>query len=434
MRIAIIGGGIGGLTAAMALRQFGFEPRVFEQAPELLEVGAAILMWPNAMRVLDRLGVAAAVREHGGMLEKGVSLNPRGKRLYEIRLPITDLPAIALHRADLQQILLHALPRESISLGHVFAGWEQQGETVVARFTDGSAIETDVLIAADGLHSRARAQLLNDGAPAARGYIAWRGVAPHTPKSLQPLTAFEVVGRGQRFGIGPLGFDKVGWWASVNHRAGHKHRETDGAALASEDPAATREQLLRLFADWCEPIAELIDATSLSSMVRNPIFDRAPVRKWGEGSVTLLGDAIHPITPNLGQGGCLAIEDAAVLARCLDKYVNDGKPGQGLGVPAALKRFAELRSARPAAMARISRTYGVVGSAACRDGAYFANLRRRRSMGKPLGRTFAKHRADHCPQRGGPAPAQMDVQLRCLCRRDLKPFVWSAPIRRCFVS
>jgi 2-polyprenyl-6-methoxyphenol hydroxylase-like FAD-dependent oxidoreductase len=361
MRIAIIGGGIGGLTAALALRQFGFEPRVFEQAPELLEVGAAILMWPNAMGVLDRLGVAGAVREHGGVLEKGVSLNPDGKRLYQISLPITEHPAVALHRADLQQILVHALPRESISLGHVFAGWEQQGETVFARFSDGPAIETDVLIAADGLHSRARAQLLNDGQPADRGYIAWRGVAPHAPKSLLPSTAFEVLGRGQRFGIGPLGFGKVGWWASVNQRAGHARRETDAPWLASEDPAATREQLLRLFAGWCEPVGELIRATPPTSIVRNPIFDRAPVNKWGEGSMTLLGDAIHPITPNLGQGGCLAIEDAAVLARCLDKYVNHAQPGQGSGIQPALRRFAALRSARTAAIARISRTYGVVG-------------------------------------------------------------------------
>jgi len=355
MRIAIIGGGIGGLTAALALRQFGFEPKLFEQAPELLEVGAAILMWPNAMRVLDRLGVAAAVREHGGVLEKGVSLNPAGKRLYEIRLPITDLPAVALHRADLQQILVQALPRESISLGHVFAGWEQQGEIVVARFTDGSAIETDVLIGADGLHSRAREQLLHDGAPAGRGYIAWRGVTPHLPKSLNPSTAFEILGRGQRFGIGPLGFGKVGWWASINQRV------SEMEWLTADDPSVTREHLLRMFGRWCEPVAELIQTTPLSSLVRNPIFDRAPVRQWGEGSMTLLGDSIHPITPNLGQGGCLAIEDAAVLARCLDKYANPAKRGQGNGIPAALRRFAKLRSARTAAMAHISRTYGVVG-------------------------------------------------------------------------
>src|SRR5215831_18651208 len=361
MRIAIIGGGIGGLTAALALRQFGFEPKVFEQAPELLEVGAAILMWPNAMRVLDQLGIADAVRQQGGVLEQGISLNPDGKRLYQIRLPVTDLPAVALHRADLQQILVQALPREAISLGHAFAGWEQQGETIVARFSDGSAIEADLLIAADGLHSRAREQLLNDGPPTPRGYLAWRGVAPHTPRCLQPTTAFEVLGRGQRFGIGPLGFGKVGWWASLNNRAGDARRKTDTAKLDSEDPATNREQLLQLFAGWCDPIDELIRATALTSIVRNPIFDRAAVNRWGEGSMTLLGDAIHPITPNLGQGGCLAIEDAAVLARCLDKYVNHALPGQDSAVQPALQRFAALRSARTAAIARISRTYGVVG-------------------------------------------------------------------------
>ena len=117
MRIAIIGGGIGSLTAALALRQFGLEPTVFEQAPELLEVGAAILMWPNAMCVLGRLGVADAVRQHGAVLEQGVSLDRHGRRLYQIRLPRTDHPAVVLHRAELQQILVQALPREAISLG-----------------------------------------------------------------------------------------------------------------------------------------------------------------------------------------------------------------------------------------------------------------------------------------------------------------------------
>jgi 2-polyprenyl-6-methoxyphenol hydroxylase-like FAD-dependent oxidoreductase len=318
-------------------------------------------MWPNAMRVLDRIGVAAAVCEHGGVLENGISLDRDGKRLYQIRLPRTDLPAVALHRADLQRILVQALPRESISLGHVFAGWEQQGETVVARVSDGSAIETDLLIAADGLHSRARAQLLNDGLPVDRGYIAWRGVAPHAPKSLQLKTACEVLGRGQRFGIGPLGFGKVGWWASVNQRPDQPGEENDEPWSASQHSSATREQLLMLFAGWCEPIRELIRATPLASIVGNHTFDRAPVRTWGEGSMTLLGDAVHPITPNLGQGGCLAIEDAAVLARCVDKYVNHAQPGQTSGVQAALRRFAALRFARTGAIARISRTYGVVG-------------------------------------------------------------------------
>ena len=116
MRIAIIGGGIGGLTAALALRQFGFEPTIFEQAPELLEVGAAILMWPNAMRVLHRLGLADAVRDAGAILEQGRWLRSDGSVLNQFSFPKVEVPAVAIHRAELQNILLAANPGASIRL------------------------------------------------------------------------------------------------------------------------------------------------------------------------------------------------------------------------------------------------------------------------------------------------------------------------------
>jgi len=386
MRIAIIGGGIGGLTAALALRQFGFEPVVFEQAPELLEAGAAILMWPNAMRVLHRLGLAETIRQHGGILEHARWMNRDGKLLNHFQLPKTEMPAVALHRSELQRALLQALPQNSIHLGHVFESYEQLSDRIVAHFSSGSSFESDVLIAADGLHSRARAQLLNDGPPADRGYIAWRGVVPYTPSSVTPATAIEIYGHGQRFGIGPLGFGKVGWWASANKTScrlpvrqenGETSRsETDASAswdssrrtsITSEDGMTTREELLRLFDGWCEPVPELIKATPLTSLVRNTVYDRRSVRRWGVGAMTLLGDAIHPTTPNLGQGGCLAIEDAAVMARCLEKYASDAGPAErGKELPlssvsVALGRFEKLRFARTAAIARYSRAYGVVG-------------------------------------------------------------------------
>ena len=384
MRIAIIGGGIGGLTAALALRQFGFAPEVFEQAPEVLEVAAAIIMWPNAMRVLHRLGVGESVRQHGGVVEQALWLNQDGKRLNHVWLPKTDAPAVAIHRADLQQALLHALPQDSIHLGHVFKAYEQLPDRIVAHFCDGPPFECDVLIGADGLHSRARAQLLNDGPPTNRGYTAWRGVIPYTPRSLTPATAIEIYGRGQRFGIGPIGSGKVGWWATANKTAGlspgrKKNDETNQGderasvvsprdkSIESEDGLANRQELLRLFDGWCEPVLELIQATALTSLVRNAVFDRRPVRKRSAGSLTLIGDAIHPTTPNLGQGGCLAIEDAAVLARCLKKYASDAGPVAAEKEPAlspvsvALRRFERLRFARTAAVARYSRVYGVVG-------------------------------------------------------------------------
>jgi len=346
MRIAIIGGGIGGLTTALALRQFGFEPTVFEQAPELLEVGAAIIMWPNAMRILHRLGLTEVLRQHGGVVEQARWLNQDGRQLNHVALPQSDAPAIALHRADLQHALVNALPQNSIHLGCVFESYEQTPARVVANFRDGSSFECDVFIGADGLHSRAREKLLHDGLPIDRGYSSWRGVVTDTPASLAPSTAYEIYGRGQRFGIGPLGHSRIGWWATAN--TSHDiSRESTGAA--------SRNELLRLFDSWCEPVRDLIHATPLTSLVRNEVFDRLPSRKWGEGSMTLLGDAIHPTTPNLGQGGCLAIEDAAVLARCLHEY------GAKAGIPYALRRFERLRFARSTTIARYSRAYGVVG-------------------------------------------------------------------------
>jgi 2-polyprenyl-6-methoxyphenol hydroxylase-like FAD-dependent oxidoreductase len=123
-----------------------------------------------------------------------------------------------------------------------------------------------------------------------------------------------------------------------------------------------QEELVQLFDGWCAPVPELIRATPLASLIRNPVFDRPPVRKWGVGSMTMLGDAVHPLTPNLGQGGCLAIEDAAVLARCLDRYAPRTEPKPATGSMAvALRKFEALRYSRTAMVARCSRMYGVVG-------------------------------------------------------------------------
>jgi len=138
-------------------------------------------------------------------------------------------------------------------------------------------------------------------------------------------------------------------------------------SIASKDGLANRQELLRLFDGWCDPVPELIQATGLSSLVSNEVFDRPPVRKWSAGSVVLLGDAIHPTTPNLGQGGCLAIEDAEVLARCLKKYASDagqadtGKPIVPSPISTALRSFERLRFGRTARIARYSRIYGRVG-------------------------------------------------------------------------
>jgi len=343
-RIAIIGGGIGGLTAALSLRQFGFEPEVFEQAPELFEVGAAIAMWPNAMRIFERLGISEEIIRRAGTIEQVCWLNSKGKQLNSTRFPKSATPAVALHRADLQSVLLRALPSSSIHLGKVFQSFQQEGREVHARFVDGSRICCDLLIGCDGLHSHVRTQILDDSPPVFRGYMVWRGTTAAVPRELNPATAIEIHGRGQRFGLGPVGLNRMGWWASAN--------ENLWAINAQSAPLEQQRELLTLFAGWYAPVLELIEGTPSASIVKTAAYDRPSTREWGIGSATLLGDAVHPTTPNLGQGGCMAIEDAVVLARCLDKYGADAE---------GLRAYEKLRFARTKAVSDYSRVYGSLG-------------------------------------------------------------------------
>ena len=330
--IAIIGGGIGGLTAALALRQIGYEPEVFEQAPALLDVGAAIAIWPNAMRVLDRLQLSEQILAQAGVMKEIRWLDQKGWPINRVPIADHDYPAVALHRADLQHTLLTALPAASVHLGCELLSYTQQSDKLVATFTSNQAVECDFLIGADGIHSQVRSQFINDNDPIDRGYTVWRGIAPLVPNMIPPAAAIEIHGRGKRFGIGPVGRGRTGWWATVNN--------------------PNSDDLQHLFAGWCAPVQELIEATPSSSILKTGALDRPATRNWGNGRLTLLGDAIHPTTPNLGQGGCLAMEDAFVLASCLEKY----GPTE-----AALRRYAHARYRRTRALATYSRFYGAVG-------------------------------------------------------------------------
>ena len=326
-RIAIIGGGIGGLTAALALKQLGFQSEVFEQAPELLDVGAAIAIWPNAMRVLERLQLSEKILEKAGVMEEIEWRDQNGFLINRVSIPT----AVAVHRADLQSTLLHALPAESIHLDHALVNYKQQGNKLVAQFAHGDSVEAGILIGADGIHSDVRLQFIKDGEPVYRGYTVWRGISPIIPHEFPTATAIEIHGRGKRFGIGPVGLGRLGWWATAN---------TDTDNLSS------------LFAGWYRPVIELIEATPKTSILKTRALDREPIKNWGSGRMTLLGDAIHPTTPNLGQGGCLAMEDAFVLARCFERYG---------AVEEALRRYEHLRYKRTAALTKYSRYYGTIG-------------------------------------------------------------------------
>jgi 2-polyprenyl-6-methoxyphenol hydroxylase-like FAD-dependent oxidoreductase len=263
-------------------------------------------------------------------------LNSRGHLLNQLSIS----GAVALHRADLQATLLDALQPATIHLGHNLASCEQQNDKVIATFTNGTSIEADFLIGADGIHSDVRARFLGDGEPVYRGYTVWRGISTIAPYSTDSVTAIEIHGRGRRFGIGPVGGGRIGWWASANSTIQHS---------PAEDP---QDELLRLFKGWYRPAVELVEETPPHRILTTPAFDREPTRTWGNKRITLLGDAIHPTTPNLGQGGCLAIEDAMILARCFQKHG---------ATEEALRKYEGCRYKRTAAITKYSRLYGSVG-------------------------------------------------------------------------
>jgi 2-polyprenyl-6-methoxyphenol hydroxylase-like FAD-dependent oxidoreductase len=340
MRIAIVGGGIGGLTVALALKEFGFEAEVYEQAPALLDVGAAIAVWPNALRVLDRLNLRAMINEHAGEIDEIRWLDQHGFLLN--RIPISR--SVALHRADLQSTLLHALPARWIKLGHSLTAYDTRKDRVVASFLNGEETEANFLIGADGIHSQVRSVLLGNDEPTYRGYTVWRGIASVPPDEIPPATAIEVHGRGKRFGIGPVGAGRIGWWAAAN--------STEPATSHEYHVEDAQHELLRLFKGWYRPVVELIEATLPQLILTTSAFDREPRRTWGNERVTLLGDAIHPTTPNLGQGGCLAMEDAMVLARCFQQYGPTER---------ALRKYEGCRYSRTAAITKYSRYYGHAG-------------------------------------------------------------------------
>ncbi len=336
-KILIVGAGIGGLTAAIALRQAGFGVEVFERTAELKEIGAAIGLSANAIRVLRHLGLMEEVVHQGMIIKAAVAYTSGGGTISSLPMNLTDVPSICLHRADLQQALLSVLPPDCIHLGEEFVQFKTTSNGVTIQFASGRTASGDVLIGADGLRSKVRAQLIGDGEPIYRGYQCWRGVSNHPAGEL--LT--ETLGSGLRVGMAPIGRRGTAWWCTANE-----------VELTQDGPEGAKTKLLRWFGNWHSPIPEVIGKTGSTAILKTGIYDRRPVKIWGKENCTLLGDAAHPTTPNMGQGGCMAIEDAVVLARCLSHYSDPAL---------ALRVYERLRYPRTAQVTSISRFYGVMG-------------------------------------------------------------------------
>jgi 2-polyprenyl-6-methoxyphenol hydroxylase-like FAD-dependent oxidoreductase len=349
MRAIIVGGGIGGAACAIALRRAGIEPTVFERAPEPREVGAGISLWSNALRALRAIGADGPVVARGEAMRVAEIRTWRGRVLkrQEAARFGGDTPVIVMiHRAELLAALLGQLPAGTVRFGSECAGVEDTADVATARIVrDGgqSRFSADVLVGADGIRSVVRAGLKGPEPVRYSGYTCWRGVAEIGHDLVEAGYVAETWGHGSRFGITRIGGGRVYWWAAANAPEG-------GADAGPGEPVT------RLFAGWSRPVPQLIAATPAAAIIRNDIVDRPPIRGWGRGRITLLGDAAHPTTPNLGQGGCMAIEDGVVLARKL----------AGCEDPvAALRSYEASRYARTAMITNASWRIGAVGHWEC---------------------------------------------------------------------
>jgi len=350
MRVLVVGAGIGGLTAALALRQAGFDVHVHEQASVLREVGAGVAISPNAVKVLHRLGLAEALRAAG---VTSLSLDTRDWQSGALlgRVPLADVavsrwgaPFYHLHRADLHDALRDALGDQHITLGaRCIAVKEQHANTVIVRFADGREAIGDLVIGADGIHSTVREYVAGPDRPIWSRQISWRGLVP---ASLGHKLDLEV--RHHSFSGPRKQF--VCYYVSAGRLVnwvGHTQSDDDWQE-ESWSARGSNEEAMGLFAGWHPQVRALIEGTG--KVFKWALFDRPPLETWTRGRVALLGDAVHPMLPYLGQGAGQSIEDAFVLAHCLTQDRDDPQR--------AIEIYADRRRERAAAIQIASRNSG----------------------------------------------------------------------------
>ncbi|WP_441246901.1 FAD-dependent monooxygenase [Kitasatospora sp. McL0602] len=389
----VIGAGIGGLATAVALRRVGLEVEVYERAAELKPAGFGISVGSNAVRALGTLGLDLGLERRGRIVEHMEFMTPDGRRLFELPHAEVDreagAPSICLYRGDLQAALREAADDCPIVLGATAESYQRyardgEADGVRVRFADGSEAHGDLLVGADGINSVIRAQVTGAGPTPTRygGFICWMAVARIGHPRLTPGFSGHYWGDGRRFGIHDVGHGRIYWWGSLNL-----------PEAAARSCTTDKREILRTFPGWAEEIAALVEATPQEDIMAVPCQDRPFLESWGDGPVTLLGDAAHPMLPSLAQGGSSAIEDAVVLAGRLADADRLG------GTLAALRIYEDTQRERTRSMVEVSRSMArleqVQGAVPrlLRDTA--ARLVPRRALAGLLRRTLVYPGADH---------------------------------------
>ncbi len=333
LKVIVVGAGMGGLTTAIAMRQAGYTVEVYDRVRELRPAGAGISMWSNGVKVLNRLGLGQEIASIGGPMKRMSYFSKSGEVLTDFSLaPLIESVGqnpYPVARTELQQMLLTAFGAEDVQLGAECIAIEQTADQATAIFADGTQATGDVVVGADGTHSRVREHVL--GTQTQRryaGYVNWNGLVPADEKLADKESWVIYVGDGQRASLMPVSGDRFYFFLDVP------------LAYGVEPQADIRAELKAHFAGWAEPVQQLIARLDPEKTNRVKIHDIDPLPAFVKGRVALLGDAGHSTAPDLGQGGCQALEDAWVLTNMLLTT--------NLGVPDALKRYEKARRDRTA--------------------------------------------------------------------------------------
>lgn len=337
LRAVVVGGGIGGIAAAVALVRAGIDVQVHEQARQLTEVGAGVSLAPNGLRMLERLGAGEGIKRAGARYSSAELRLWDGRAVehepYQFTRPGQN---VGIHRADLLMLLAGQLPPGTVRTGHRCTGLYQDDRSATAIFADGTTATADVVIGADGIHSVLQGLVTAPARPVFSGVVAYRGLVPR-PEGF-PAGALRMwVGEGKHFLVFPVrGGQLLNYVGFVS-----SDTEFRESWSASGDPVA----LAAHFAGWDPAVGQVIAAVSGpgGSGFRWGMYDRAPLPGWSSGRLTLLGDAAHPMLPHLGQGANQALEDAVVLATLLAARTSPADVPRALAVYEGMRRDQTAR-------------------------------------------------------------------------------------------
>ena len=352
--IAVVGGGIGGLATANALVANGFRVSVYEQAPQLGEVGAGVFLTPNGVRQLERMGVGDAVRKWGTLVgSKSRYYRDDGTEIAPVQ--VTDSSGwnatFGMHRADLVNLLSENLPEGVVKTGHKCTGFEQDADKARVTFENGRTIEADLVIGCDGIHSVLQPHVVKPKEPVFSGSLAYRGTVPLERCPDWPMDMWQMwLGNKKHFLVFPLRHGTL-----INFVG---FVPADEATRESWSAPGDPDELRAEFAGWDPRLTGLLD--KVEQTFRWGLYDRDPLPKWVNGRLALLGDAAHAMLPHLGQGANQSIEDAMALATLLKAAGPDD-------LADVLKRYEDLRLGRVADVQTNARKNGLRYDSVCED-------------------------------------------------------------------